>query len=370
MGKKGKKRKTDDISNQSLRSTQSENSSRGRSVSEQHAVSFMLNEANNILYRTPDERYCAENAGNAENAENIAYVSTPLIAGNACSTSSQFAEINQKLEFIMQKLQKLDVIEERMNRLDTRMDSLESRVVATEKINDEFEKSVKYVSGKCDEFQLKSNEITALSKTMEKQRKDITDLSDNIERQKAEMEKLNREMAQATEKKKELEESVLDLRCRSMKYNLVFTGVDGESREENTEGRIRDFIYYDLGIDSHMEFCNVHRFGRFVRGKCRPIVARFVYNQDRDAVLRNAYKLKGTQCGVHEQFPKEVEDKRRELYPIVKDLKRSGNTNVKLVRDKLYVNGRLYNPGTPSSGRGTAIDTQPVGSAAEPMTVR
>ena len=81
-----------------------------------------------------------------------------------------------------------------------------------------------------------------------------------------------------------------------------------------------------------------------MRDKCRPIVARFVYNNERDAVLASTYKLKGKPFSVHEQFPKEVEDLWRQLYPFVKDLKKSGSSKVKLVRDKLFDNGKLYNP--------------------------
>ena len=61
--------------------------------------------------------------------------------------------------------------------------------------------------------------------------------------------------------------------------------------------------------------------------------------------MRNAYRFKVSNYGIHEQFPKAVEDKRRELYPIMRDMKNvHGAKNVKLVRDQLYVNGQVYNP--------------------------
>jgi hypothetical protein len=169
-------------------------------------------------------------------------------------------------------------------------------------------------------------------------------MTTTIDKQKNEIERLQGEMGKMTENTKVLEEAVLDLRCRSMKYNLVFTGLGGEDREEDTERKLREFIFHELEIKDHIEFVNVHRFGRYVRDKCRPIVARFVYNNERDAVLASTYKLKGKPFGVHEQFPKEVEDRRRQLYPIVKNLKKSGSSKVKLIRDKLFVNGKPYNP--------------------------
>uniref|UniRef100_K1PRL8 Uncharacterized protein n=1 Tax=Magallana gigas TaxID=29159 RepID=K1PRL8_MAGGI len=33
---------------------------------------------------------------------------------------------------------------------------------------------------------------------------------------------------------RQLKDSIVDLQCRSMKYNLVFTGLGGETKEEDT----------------------------------------------------------------------------------------------------------------------------------------
>jgi hypothetical protein len=46
------------------------------------------------------------------------------------------------------------------------------------------------------------------------------------------------------------------------KYNLVFTGLGGESKTEDTEGKLRDFIFHELGIEQNIAFVNVHRFKR------------------------------------------------------------------------------------------------------------
>lgn len=94
-------------------------------------------------------------------------------------------------------------------------------------------------------------------------------------------------------------------------------------------------------------FDNVHRFGRFYRGKDRLIVARFLYHGDLVHVLKNAHKLQGKPYGIHEQFPKEIEDRRRLLYPIQKRCRKAGQ-KTKLVRDKLFIDGKLYEPQDPA----------------------
>lgn len=64
---------------------------------------------------------------------------------------------------------------------------------------------------------------------------------------------------------------VLDLKCRSLKNNIVFTGLWDETNNEDTERKLRDFIYQELEIENNIKFNNVHRFGRFYPGKDRPI---------------------------------------------------------------------------------------------------
>ena len=147
------------------------------------------------------------------------------------------------------------------------------------------------------------------------------------------------------EENDELKSTVLDLQCRSMKNNLVFTGLI-EKENENTENVIRDFIRDQLRITHWIELGNVHRFGNGAlpgkRGRPRPIVARFIFHNDHTRVLSNTYRLKGKPYGVNQQFPDVIEQARKSLYPIMKQ-KRAEGCHVKLVRDILYVNGQVYN---------------------------
>jgi predicted rRNA methylase YqxC with S4 and FtsJ domains len=39
------------------------------------------------------------------------------------------------------------------------------------------------------------------------------------------------------------------VQCRSMKNNLIFTGLS-EQEGENCEGLLRDFLYYEMNIDN------------------------------------------------------------------------------------------------------------------------
>lgn len=297
------------------------------------AFSQLLSEANNVLYENKTD--CNDKSSN------LPITSTPI-------NKPIGASVDLKLDYIMKKLDVLDNIVEVISRLDGRALQIERRIEIIEKKSIDFEKTVVFVSNKVDEFDKKcsdmSIEVSNQLKTFKMgQQKALDKVKEDLEKHR-----VNND----SEQLKELKNTVLDLKCRSMKNNLVFTGLGGETNTEDTEGKLRDFIYHELEIEKDLEFDNVHRFGRFVRGKDRPVVARFLYHGDRLLVLKSAYKLQGKPFGIHEQFPKEVEDKRRQLYPIQRRCRQAGQ-RTKLVRDKLYVDGKLYEfeEGSVGSGR-------------------
>jgi hypothetical protein len=192
----------------------------------------------------------------------------------------------------------------------------------------ELETSVEFVSKKLDEFDQQCRKLSEQQR--QGQERDVRTIRKNLDS----VIKDSNELANR-------KEAMLDLKCRSMKNNLVFTGLGGETNREDTEGKLRDFIFHELGLEHHIEFGNVHLFGRFQSGKDQPIVARFIYQGDLVCVKKSAYKLKGKRYGIHEQYPSEIEDRRRELYPVQKQYKQSGH-KTKMVRDRLYIDGQLF----------------------------
>ena len=134
--------------------------------------------------------------------------------------------------------------------------------------------------------------------------------------------------------------------------NSFFTGIDEEEAEsevknKNCEKKICDFIFKDLGINDQMTFDRVHRIGKYCPEQKyqRPIVAKFHSFKDREKVRRAApYALKGRKYGVREQFPTEIENKRKLLYPVMKKANEVEGNKVRLVRDKLFINDIQYIP--------------------------
>lgn len=59
------------------------------------------------------------------------------------------------------------------------------------------------------------------------------------------------------------------------------------------------------------------------------------------SVSQNAKHLKGTSHRISEHFSEEIANERKKLYPELKKAKSEGK-RVKLIRDKLYVEGQLF----------------------------
>lgn len=232
------------------------------------------------------------------------------------------------------QVKKIDKIEFSMTSLACKVTGLEREIKSVKQKAVDLETSAEAMSNFYDDMKTKTEncelKITHMDSELEEHRRYKVTIESEFQSLRAEC--------------NELHSVVEDLQCRSMKNNLVFTGLR-EQYNENTEDKVKEFIWNELGIQSNIEFGNVHRFKKRISGRNRPIVARFIYFADRQAVMERGYLLRGTQFGISEQFPATVEERRKPLYSVMKRY-RSKGCSVKLVRDKMYVNGKLFNGST------------------------
>ena len=122
-----------------------------------------------------------------------------------------------------------------------------------------------------------------------------------------------------------------------------------EQENENCENVLKGLIGEKLQLPQagNLAFDRVHRVGVPARGKVRPIVAKFHYFKERELVRNKSFELadnlKAANIGIGAQWPKQMRDARKTLSAVMAQEKAKGNV-VKLVRDKLYINGQLYKP--------------------------
>ncbi|KAK3746094.1 hypothetical protein QZH41_004619 [Actinostola sp. cb2023] len=151
---------------------------------------------------------------------------------------------------------------------------------------------------------------------------------------------VNERIDKIGEENTKLHEDLLDLRVCSMKSNLVFYNLPEEEKEDPFSVVQKVLEKMEMN-SSGIEIERAHRLGKKVDSKTRPIIAKFRRYQDKEYIRQRAYMLKGSKIGIAEQFLKEIAERRKLLYPILKKAKSEGKKAV-LIKDVLFINGQRY----------------------------
>ena len=160
----------------------------------------------------------------------------------------------------------------------------------------------------------------------------------------------NDKLTQLQKEKETMHSDLLYLQSQSMRNNLIFSRLP-ETENENTEQSeniVRGFFVEKLKMSEDVvrdiKFERVHRIGTKQRGSTvtRNIVAKFSAFKDRETVKRQRANLRGTNFSVFEQYPREINEKRKKLFPKLREAK-SNNQRAWISYDKLYIDGRPFN---------------------------
>jgi hypothetical protein len=242
----------------------------------------------------------------------------------------QVAETNRKLDFIVNKLAKLDTIgiESHMTQLTVKVQKIDSDVQIVNTRLRDVEKSSQFLADTFEEHRAK---IEGTAKT-------VNTLKDDFEKLKVANDQLKANM--------------LDIQARSMRENLLFFGL-AETHNEDCSAQILEFCETELKITkeeaSAIEIDRAHRLGRRnigVNARPRPIVCKFHNYATKETIRMKGHMLKDTRFGVSEQYPREIQESRRLLMPVMHRARANGRT-VRLVQDRLYIDGTLYDPSRP-----------------------
>lgn len=176
----------------------------------------------------------------------------------------------------------------------------------------------------------------------------IEDLKKENAALRSTVDSLQTETTRLTSENKQLKAEMLDLQCRSMRNNVVIWGIKEEEKEDYivTENLVKEFMKNGLQMSEEQvgkaEIERAHRLGRIKEeGKSRAIVVNFQNYIAKRNVMGRGMKLKGSHYSMFDQFPREIVERRRVLYPIMKEHKEK-KIKVRLNMDKLYINDQLY----------------------------
>ena len=139
---------------------------------------------------------------------------------------------------------------------------------------------------------------------------------------------------------KVLTDKVNQLECYSRRTNLIFFNI--EEDEQPLSPKVRS-ILSKMGVPGtdKMIFQAVHRLGKPNKSRPRPVIIRFDYLPDRQAVWDARRNLKGTNYSLDEDLPEDYKRDRGLLMPVMKAA-RAGNHKASMVANKVRIEGRLY----------------------------
>ncbi|XP_077501507.1 uncharacterized protein LOC144112581 [Amblyomma americanum] len=139
---------------------------------------------------------------------------------------------------------------------------------------------------------------------------------------------------------------IIESRCndaenRLRRCNLLFFGLSDDISETwpSAETKVIDLCKKELDItvdSSQIE--RAHRIGKYDPEKCRPVMVKFTLFKDKQQIIGNGIKLKGTNYAVREDFSFQTRLARRKLIEFAKPQKVPYKLNV----DKLRINDSVY----------------------------
>ena len=259
------------------------------------------------------------------------------------STFNQGTDVGEKIDalvhkvdFLVKKLSSIDILNDKLSKFEQCMTNLSNNVEKATKRIDEVEKSMEFINSHFESSKAERQEVNLT----------LTQL-------KVENEEMGQNLRLLQLNLNDLNERHIDLQTRSMRENLVFWGLPLEENEEveQTENIITKFMKDEMHMETVIEFHRAHRFGKVAEYidtegklvKTRPIVCRFKNFKDREMVRSAAKELKDTKFGVNEQFPKEINDRRRALWSYYKEAKNQ-KKRAYFKRDKLFIEGTEFIP--------------------------
>jgi DNA repair exonuclease SbcCD ATPase subunit len=217
-------------------------------------------------------------------------------------------------------------LEAKVTDIDKRIGKLEMLDSRIDKFEEEIKKVWLHVSEQNKKISERLNSV--------EEKADATDFSLGL---------LNDKVLHLEGERNSLREEVVYLQSQSMRNNLIFGNIPEADQGEDTERVVRNFLVEKMkiaqSIVDEIQFERVHRMGYKQGIRPRKIVAKFNRFKEREHVRKQSKTLTGTDYFIHEQFPREVNDKRRKLMPQLKDARKAGKA-AWLAYDTLYIDGK------------------------------
>ena len=247
--------------------------------------------------------------------------------------------LQKPLQDILNKLEKLDAIEEAVNNLGKSFGKLEGRIHTLE-----------------DAYATTKRDVEDLKESLNANETDKKTTSERIqnpeESTKSSLAALQKENDELRANFKLIENKNLYLEAYSRRENIKFENIpEQETNKEDTEMALRTFLETELGFGdaANVEIQRVHRLGKKRGESSRPILARFLRYKDCEKLLSLGHRLRGTNYKMYQDLPFEIVERRRAQMETFKKARRNNIPAAfsKAQPDKLFIRGKLWPFGMP-----------------------
>ena len=210
-----------------------------------------------------------------------------------------------------------------------------------DKLRHEFKEDLDVVKGTVKDVE---ESLSSTQEDVESLKEAVKNTSEtsayNIEAMNKRILDLEKQLKLETERNTKLEQY-------TRRENLRFNNIK-EMEKEDCKAMIYDILQRDVKLDTSLiRFHAVHRVGKRMQGRTRPIIVRFVSREDRNLVWEKRSKIK--QSTVHsdayitEDFARAIQEERKVLIKaMIKAREELGMDNVKVVARYLIIDSQKY----------------------------
>jgi ribA/ribD-fused uncharacterized protein len=181
----------------------------------------------------------------------------------------------------------------------------------------------------------------------------------SLDNERTENQRLRREIINVNEK-------ILRAECYQRRDNVIFDGIPEKKGETdydcyckivNELSRVADIGDYA----GEMRISRCHRLGPYTKGRSRGIICHIHWFGDRNLIMQHRLELQGS-VTVRDDFPPEIEQRRKKLYPILKMARTMDKYRgkCKMAVDKLVIAGRSYTAGPQGNLNELPPDLNPI----------
>ena len=182
-----------------------------------------------------------------------------------------------------------------------------------------------------------------------------TTVENSLEKLVKEIEDMEKQLADVKCENKQLKQKLIDQEVYSRRSNLVINGIP-EHPNQNLLKVFYSIAKHELNVEREPMIDRIHRKGpppKSNNQRPRPIVVRFTNYQDRMMIWHNRkrrdpqnsdarYQNRAPKFSIVEDFPPEVLEIRKRLFPIANEANETHNMHAIVKVDKLILDGKVY----------------------------